>query len=430
MHDSHGLSPATQTGLGFYYLVVVLLNLGFACYWWYGRRDRRQTAIWVAVTAVFFFHAVVYLTGNGWIMPQALRDAADFVMNPVTYFFGSVILFILFLTYRRALTDPPVAWALLDVGLLFSGWAMTDPNFESIITKPDNVPIVMLVFSVGFFTWLGLRKAILNDDRMARGEPPVEKLEDEKVLVWPDLVYTELIAMIVCTFALVVWAVCLKAPLEPPASTAKAPNPSKAPWYFLGLQEMLVYFDPWMAGVVLPTMIIVGLVALPYIDFNQKGNGYYTFSQRKFAITVFDFGFVVLWTTLIVLGTFLRGPNWNFFGLFEPWDPHKVVPLNNVNLSDMVWLPLGVVFPEGGGLGTILMRELPGIILVLAYLLLLPPLLAKTVLRPFFVRMGFLRFFLLVTLLQFMAALPIKMILRWTLNLKYLIYIPEYFFNI
>ncbi len=58
---------------------------------------------------------------------------------------------------------------------------------------------------------------------------------------------------------------------------------------------MLVYFDPWMAGVVLPTMIIVGLIAMPYIDFNQKGNGYYTFNNRKFAITTFLFGFVVLW---------------------------------------------------------------------------------------------------------------------------------------
>ena len=67
---------------------------------------------------------------------------------------------------------------------------------------------------------------------------------------------------------------------------------------------------------------------------------------------------------------------------------------------------------------------------MLAYLLLLPPLLAKTILRPFFVRMGFMRFFLLVTLIQFMAALPIKMVLRWTINLKYIVFIPEYFFNI
>ena len=72
----------------------------------------------------------------------------------------------------------------------------------------------------------------------------------------------------------------------------------------------------------------------------------------------------------------------------------------------------------------------PGIVLVLAYFLLLPPLLAMTIMRSYFIKMGFIRFFVLVTLIQFMAALPIKMVLRWTLNLKYIVFIPEAFFNI
>ena len=102
-------------------------------------------------------------------------------------------------------------------------------------------------------------KAVHNDDRACeQGLPPLEKLDDEKVLVWPDLVYTELICMVALTAVLIVWAIVLQAPLEEPASSVKTPNPSKAPWYFLGLQEMLVYFDPWMAGVVLPSLIIVG----------------------------------------------------------------------------------------------------------------------------------------------------------------------------
>ena len=286
----------------------------------------------------------------------------------------------------------------------------------------------MLIFSVGFFTWLAMRKAVINDDRIAKGEPPVEKLEDEKVLVWPDLVYTELIAMIVCTFLLVVWAIVLKAPLEQPATSAKAPNPSKAPWYFLGLQEMLVYYDPWMAGVVLPTMIIVGLIAMPYIDFNQKGNGYFTFDQRKFAVTTFLFGFVVLWVTLIVLGTFLRGPNWNFFGPFEYWDPHKVLPLNNVNLSDYFWLGLlrhdccrdAVVHARAAGHP----RWCCGYLFAAAAAA--GPDDPAAVLHPH----GLRALLPAGDLIQFMAALPIKMVLRWTINLKYIVYIPEYFFNI
>ncbi len=103
---------------------------------------------------------------------------------------------------------------------------------------------------------------------------------------------------------------------------------------------MLVYFDPWMAGVVLPSMIIVGLMAIPYIDTNKAGNGYYSYNDRKFAFLTFQYGFVVLWVVLILLGTFLRGPNWNFFGPYEFWDLHKVIPLNNVNLSDIFWIQL------------------------------------------------------------------------------------------
>jgi hypothetical protein len=425
MHD-HALSSTLQNGLGFYYLLVVLLNLGFAAHFYF-RRKYLQALIWAAVSGVFFIHAVAYFAKLGWTMPEGAKDFTNAVMDPVSYFVLAVLGLIAFLYFRRVATNPAFVWAVLDIVLLFSGWAVTDANFRDIVTKPDNVPIVMLIFSVGFFTWLPMRRAVINDARLARGEPPLEKVEDDKVLVWPDLVYTELIAMIICTFVLVVWSVVLKAPLEQPATSAKAPNPSKAPWYFLGLQEMLVYFDPWMAGVVLPSFIILGLIALPYIDYNQKGNGYFTFVQRKFAVTTFLFGFVVLWVTLIVLGTFLRGPNWNFFGPFEPWDPHKTVPLNNINLSDYFWLYL-----LGSSIESkpFLIRELPGIILILGYLLLLPPLLAKTVLRPFFIRMGFMRFFVLVTLIQFMALLPIKMVLRWTINLKYIVYIPEWFFNI
>jgi hypothetical protein len=422
-----------QTGLGVFYLVAVVLNLGFALYW-FRRRNPVQGGVWAVVAGVFLIHALLYLVHVGPILPRGIRDNTTWLMGlyrgqmgPILYVTLATVGFILLLRFRRFFTDPIVAWALLDVSLIAAGWAMTDENFRSIVTKPDNVPITMLIYTVGFFTWVGLRQAVINDERMARGEPPLEKLEDDKVLVWPDLVYTELICMVVVTFLLVVWATALKAPLEQPATSAKAPNPSKAPWYFLGLQEMLVYYDPWMAGIVLPLMIIQGLIAIPYLDFNQKGNGYFTFAQRKFSISVFLFGFLVLWVVLIVLGTFLRGPNWNFFGPFEYWDPHKVLPLNNVNLSEYFWLRWLGRSTQGM---PIPVRELPGIVVVLAYLLVLPPLLAKTFMRPFFIRMGFIRFFLLVTLLQFMAALPIKMVLRWAFNLKYIVAIPEYFFNI
>ena len=179
----------------------------------------------------------------------------------------------------------------------------------------------------------------------------------------------------------------------------------------------------------------VGVWAL---DYNKAGNGYYTIKERRFAYIMFQLGFLELWVTLIILGTFLRGPNWNFFGPYEIWDTHKVEALNSVDLSQYFWIEgLGRALPkppEGAGLGTqlgyILYRESPGIILTLAYFIVVPPLMAITVFRSFFVRMGFIRYMVMSNLLLFMALLPIKMILRWTLDLKYIISIPEYFLNL
>jgi hypothetical protein len=167
-------------------------------------------------------------------------------------------------------------------------------------------------------------------------------------------------------------------------------------------------------------------MALPYIDTNKQGNGYYTIDQRKFAYLSFQYGFLILWVVLILLGTFLRGPNWNFFGPYEYWDPHKLIPLNNVNLSDIFWIQLlGTAKPDN-----ILMRELPGILILGAYLVLTPLVLAKFFFKKYLAEAGFVRYSVLAMLILMMASLPIKMVLRWTLNLKYLIAIPEFFFNI
>ncbi len=137
------------------------------------------------------------------------------------------------------------------------------------------------------------------------------------------------------------------------------------------------------------------------------------------------------------MGTFLRGPNWNFFGPFETWDPHKVERLVNVDLSHIFWVDwIGTATPKAAPdasvwtqLAFILWREAPGIILVALYFILLPPILATTLFRKMFVKMGFARYMVMVTLFLLMLTLPIKMVLRWTVNLKYIIGIPEYFLN-
>ena len=354
------------------------------------------------------------------------KDTVNFLSAPYIYFFLTSSALGVFLWKREALTSTRVGYGLFGFLTLFFVFGMTDENFRLIVGKPDNVPITALIFLLIFFVWYSMRQAVENDRRLMAGRPPVEKDEADRVWVWPDLVYTELIALILCTAVLIVWSIVLKAPLEQPANAANTPNPSKAPWYFLGLQEMLVYFDPWLAGVVLPSLIVVGLMAIPYIDKNPKGNGYYTFMERRSEITIFLTGFGVLWVSLIVLGTFLRGPNWNLFGPFEYWDIHKLEPLTNVQLSEYVWVRgLGTGLPEHW-----FIREIVGILLVLGYLTVLPVLLARTWLRGYLEKMGAPRFYVGVFLFLMMLSLPIKMLTRWLFNLKYIVSIPEFFFNI
>ena len=311
--------------------------------------------------------------------------------------------------------------------LLFFGFGLTDENFRKIVTKPDNVPIVGLLFLVVFFLWLAMKQATDNDQRITEGKRPNEA-EDakEKILVWPDLVFIEFIALIACSALLIMWAISLQAPLEEPANPSVSPNPSKAPWYFLGLQEMLVYFDPWLAGVVFPTVIILGFMSIPFMDNNRKGSGYYTFAERKMAISIFMFLWLCLWIFLITTGTFLRGPNWNFFGPFEYWDLHKLEALTNINLSEYVYMiGLKRQLPHN-----ILLREAVGFIAVIFYLGVLPFILSKTLFKNIYHRLGTLRYTVFTILLLLALALPIKMLLRWAFNIKYIIAIPEFFFNI
>ena len=373
---------------------------------------------------------------------NAVKDVVNFLTNPPIFITLVALVFFLVIG-RRGFWRPKIGLVVGAVAAVFVALSTFDPNFRLIVGKPDNIPIVAMLFLVGFFLFLSMSQAYSNDERIARGELPIEATpkEAEKTWVWPDLVYTELLCMVIGMIILVIWGVVFKAPIEEPANPSRTPNPSKAPWYFLGLQEMLVYFDPWLAGVVLPSLIIVGLMAIPYLDTNPKGNGYFTFRERRVEITLFLFGFVILWVLLVMLGTFLRGPNWNFFGPYEYWDLHKLLALNNVNLSEYFWVKM--LHANISGLN-MFVRELPGILLVLFYVGVLPGLLAHSRrevklpggakvnlgLRKYYEKMGPWRYSVFVILVLAMFSLPIKMVLRWLFNLKYIIAMPEIFFNI
>src|SRR5881296_1914811 len=284
-----------------------------------------------------------------------IKEIINAITAPYFLITAAAILLLVSLKYPDRFYTSKSGGIVFACMFAFLGISMLDPNFRLIVTKPDNVPIVGMLFLVPFFTWFALREAVRNDQRITEGKPLVEQEETaDKVLTWPDLVYTELICMVVLTVVLIGWSMALQAPLEDPANPSSSPNPSKAPWYFLGLQEMLVYFDPWIAGVLLPTLIIVGLMIIPYVDINPKGNGYYTWSERKFAIATFLVGFLGMWVGMITIGVFFRGPGWNLFMPWDYWDPHKVVPLTNIDLpyfvgirSEMGAMLLGAVLVLG-----------------------------------------------------------------------------------
>ncbi|HYO08886.1 MAG TPA: hypothetical protein VER17_07915 [Tepidisphaeraceae bacterium] len=364
--------------------------------------------------------------------PTGVKHLINALTAPSIFLTLCTVVFVLMFVLYKLWTKPPIALGLFILFCVFYFGSIADPNFRSIVAKPDNVPITIMVVSVLVCIWIAFRRAAINDSRVAAGLPLLEEDRDDKVLVWPDLVYTELICLVLATAALMVWAIVSKAPLEQPANPGYAPNPAKAPWYFLGLQEMLVYFDPWMAGVVYPGLIILGLMAMPFIDVNPKGNGYYTLKERPFAIVTWLFGFLILWVVLIFFGTFLRGPNWSFFGPYEFWDAHKSEALNNIDISNLAW---GGARPTQANnpvpfLPHWLVREWLGFLITGGYLVLLPVVLRFTVFRRMYENMGAIRYVIMVFLLLLMALMPIKMVLRWVFNLKYFIYLPEFNANL
>jgi len=358
-----------------------------------------------------------------------MKEFINWLADPIVSFPVVCVLFFLMMKYYRVVGTKKFLYLSLVFIIPTVIWFGSDPNFFTILILPDNIPIIILLVLVGFLQWFTLYKSAENDKRIEQGLGPVEGLPEnrEKVWCWPNLVYTELFCIIAATCFLVVWAILFKAPLEEPANPTWAPNPAKAPWYFLGLQEMLVYFDPWMAGVVLPGVVVVGLIAIPYIDTNPKGNGYFTVMERPLAMWGFLFGWLVLWLYLIIVGTFLRGPNWTFYGPFEYWDYHKVVAEYNVNLSEFVWIKgLNTSMPQN-----MFLREILGIILSLGYMLVLPPAIAASRYgKQIIEKIGNIRYYIVVVLFLLMMSLPIKMVLRWLFSLKYIVALPELELNL
>ncbi len=303
-----------------------------------------------------------------------------------------------------------------------------------IVSQPDNVPIVALLFLVPFYAWYGFRQSFANDRLIGQlsTDPQLAKTHHRKVFpwkagwdrevhVWPYLMRIEFLAAIIVTVILTIWSITLNAPLEEPANPNLTMNPAKAPWYFLGLQEMLVYFDPWIAGVVMPTLIIVGLMVIPYIDVNPLGNGYYTYKQRKFAIVTFIIGFIGLWVIMIVIGTFIRGPGWMWFWPTQTWDHSRLEFSVNRNLDQIFGI-------RNRWAKVIFGASVVGLYFVVAGYVVHRICMLTEFSRKMYRRMTLLQVVTLQIFLILMLALPVKILLRLLFRIKYVMVTP--WFNI
>lgn len=254
---------------------------------------------------------------------------------------------------------------------------------------------VALPFIAGIFMIVHFWR-IRKDEFSVREKDPKSNIDS-----WPTFIYKEYIAAIITCIVLFVWSLLINAPLEEVANPNRTPNPAKAPWYFVGLQELLVYFDPWIAGVMLPGLIIIGLMAIPYIDPSPNGIGRYSFKERKFACNVFIFG-NLLWFILIFIGQFFRGPNWAWYWPWESWEIHKPPAAAAVNMPNMM------------GLALLSLYFILGIILP----------------RRFFKNTGWISYTVMILLLLMMVGVPLKIALRLLFNVKYIISFPQFSFNI
>src|SRR5579859_6185417 len=143
--------------------------------------------------------------------------------------------------------------------------------------------------------------AVVKQEAITR----VERQLEDSVFVWPHLLVREFMAAALMTVVLLVVSLVVDAPLRAHSDPNLTPNPAKAPWYFLGLQEELHYFPPTVAGVLVPALVLVGMALVPYLDRNPSR----AFADRKLSISLFTM-FAIFFAVTVLIGSFFRGSGW------------------------------------------------------------------------------------------------------------------------
>ncbi len=243
-----------------------------------------------------------------------------------------------------------------------------------------------------------LETTFQDKKRLSTGEG-----KKELVSSFPHLVFIELLAILSVMIFFILLSIYYNAPLEEIANPSETPNPAKAPWYFVGFQELLTYFDPWIGGAVIPLLIVLGLMVIPFLSMSRAKKHFDRSRYQKVGVSIFTTG-LVLWFMLIVIGQFFRGPSWHLYWPWESWSVEKASQENLWSFS----LPVGVVF-------------------LTAYfsLILTVPALKW---RDFYRRLGTARYAIFMVFMALFGGVILKIILRLVFGVKYILITP--WFNI
>jgi hypothetical protein len=244
----------------------------------------------------------------------------------------------------------------------------------------------------------------LSKDRPKNKSNAVKKHDPNMMLpAYPGFVFKEFLAALGCLLVMAWLGLIIEAPLDVPADPDFTPNPAKAPWYFLGFQELLLYFDPWLAGVVIPFLIIAGLVSVPLLDTDPRGEGQYAFRRRIWATLPFTAGLLFL-VLLTVIAAWFRGSNWDWYWPWQDWSMARPARLDFHSLPN--WL----------GLFLIGLYYITGLLLPYRFW------------RSRFETWGRVRYSIYFFLVLTMGAAVVKVLLRFLLNIRYIVQTP--WFNI
>jgi hypothetical protein len=285
---------------------------------------------------------------------------------------------------------------------------------DLLLHDPEATALVLLLGLVGATLALGLwagrreERGLLAEGKRQAGELERDRPARDTVTTWPHLVRLELVAALVTLLVVTWWAILREVPLGPPADPGVTPTVVKAPWFFVGIQELLQYFDAWLAGAVLPAIMLLGLCALPYLDQDPEPAGVYAWRRRPIALAVV-LGLLLLWLVPMTVGLLFRGENWQLHPVWSPVVSDQGAALQAPrSLADPLHL--------GGGVGQLL-----GAVLCLgpfAALLMAWPWLKRR--RPWASRLGLGRYLLAGGLLLSMSGVGVKVFLNVAFGVRYL----------